>query len=69
MKFKVCVYLTLVHLLSLMEGENVSLQGVGSWIGFLAQVALELLHKFKLNSIKHEKSKVWVVLVLYFMII
>ena len=69
MKFKVCVYLTFVHLLSLMEGENVSLQGVGSWISFLAQVALELLHKFKLNSIKNEKSKVWVVLVLYFMII
>ena len=69
MKFKVCFYLTLVHLLSLVEGENVSLQGVGSWISFLAQVALELLHKFQLNSIKNEKSKVWVLLVLYFMII
>ena len=39
-----CANLTLVHLLSLVKGQNVSLQGVRSGISFLTQVALELLY-------------------------
>ena len=43
-QINVCANLTLVHLLSLVKGQNVSLQGVRSGISFLTQVALELLY-------------------------
>ena len=37
--------MALVHLLALVEAENMSLQGVSSRVGFVTQVTLKLLHR------------------------